>query len=246
MVYYDIHYPENLSGSQLDEYLADGWYRMQQTIFTTDVILKDNKLSPVFWLRLSLDKYTASKKNNKLINNNKSYNVECAKAVITEELEELYQLYKSSVNFELSESIQDCLLGESITGIYNTHCFTIREGEKLIAAGFFDEGNNSMAGILNIYHPQYASKGLGKYLMLLKIEYARQHHKQFYYTGYISTTDPKFDYKLFAGKEATEVYNRSEEQWVPWLSVQKEVLHEWLLWNDDSVKNILLPGDLFE
>jgi len=65
MVYYDIHYPENLSGNQLDEYLADGWYRMQQTIFTTDVILKDNKLSPVFWLRLSLDKYAASKKKPK-------------------------------------------------------------------------------------------------------------------------------------------------------------------------------------
>jgi len=186
------------------------------------------------------------KKNQKIINNNKSYSVDCAKAVLTEELEELYQLYKSSVNFELSASIQDCLLGDSIMSIYDTYCITIREGEKLIAAGFFDEGNNSMAGILNIYHPQYASKGLGKYLMLLKIEYAQQHQKQFYYTGYISTTDPKFDYKLFAGKEATEVYNRSEAQWVPWLSVQKELLHEWLLWDNDPVKNILLPGDLFE
>ncbi len=234
MIYYDVHYPDSLTAKQLDEYLAGGWYRMQQTIFTTDVIVKDNSLLPVFWLRLSLKKYTPAKKNNKIINLNKSYSIKCTTAAITEELENLYQLYKAAVNFELSATLQDSLLGQSITSIYNTNCFAIRDEGKLIAAGFFDEGEISIAGILNIYHPGYANKSLGKYLMLLKTEYARQRKKEFYYTGYLSTADNKFDYKLFVGKEATEVYNRSQQEWLPWLSVQKERLDEWLFFSNGS------------
>ena len=231
MVYYDVHYPGSLTARELDDYLARGWYRMQQMIFTTDVIVKENKLLPVFWLRLSLQKYTPVKTGNKIIAVNKGYAVSYGPTIITEELEELYSLYKSSVNFELSESIQDNLLGENETRIYNTLCITIRDGKKLIAAGFFDDGDISMAGILNFYHPEYANKSLGKYLMLLKIEYAQQYKKEFYYTGYLSTADTKFDYKLFVSKEATEVYHRNEQRWVPWLSVQKEILEEWLLSN---------------
>ena len=229
MVYYDVHYPESLTAQQLDDYLADGWYRMQQMIFTTDVIVKEDRLLPVFWLRLSLEKYSPAKKSNKIIALNKEYTIECNAAVITEELEELYRLYRSSVNFELSASIQDSLIGEATTSIYNTYCLMIRDNGKLIAAGFFDEGHNSIAGILNIYHPDYASQSLGKYLMLLKIEYAVQQQKQYYYTGYVSTADSKFDYKLFVGKQATEVYNRKLRQWLPWLSIQKEKLVEWLV-----------------
>lgn len=86
-----------------------------------------------------------------------------------------------------------------------------------------------MAGILNCYHPDYAKQQLGKYLVLLKIAYAQQQQLDYYYTGYLSTADPKFDYKLFAGKDATEVYNRNQQQWVPWLSVQKEELEYWLI-----------------
>lgn len=234
MIYYDIHNPESLAGEQLDEYLAKGWFRMQQTIFTTDIIVKDSFLLPVFWLRLTIDKFIPSKKNKKTISLNNGFTVEYKEAIITDEMETLYQLYKSSVNFELSNSIQENLLGESITSIYNTQSVSIRDNGKLIAVGFLDEGDISIAGILNIYHPEYANNGLGNYLMLLKVEYARKHQKQFYYTGYLSTVDNKFDYKLSVCKEATEVYNRNQQQWVPWLSVQKEKLDEWLVMNNDS------------
>ncbi len=229
MVYYDIHYPEQLAGKKLDDYLANGWYRMQQMIFTTDVILKDNRLLPVFWLRLALSKYKATKKQQQLLTANKKYTVDFVEGNITEELEELYQLYKVAMDFELSETLQDSLLGETTNSIYDTHCITIREEGKLIAAGFFDLGEKTMAGILNYYHPDYAKQQLGKYLVLLKIGYALQQQLDYYYTGYLSTADAKFDYKLFAGKDATEVYYRNQQQWIPWLSVQKEELEYWLI-----------------
>jgi leucyl-tRNA---protein transferase len=236
MIYYQVDTPESLASQELDNYLAAGWYRMQQLIFTTDLIIKDDRYLPVFWLRVVMKNYILTKKNEKIIARNKNYTVNCEPAVITEELEQLYQLYKGAMNFELAESIQDSLLGENINSIYNTLCYTIRDGEKLIAAGFFDEGGNSIAGILNIYHPGYARNQLGKYLVLLKAEYARQQQKEYYYSGYISTADSKFDYKLFVSKEATEVYNRKAKQWIPWQSVEKEQLIQWLIEKEEDAE----------
>ncbi len=234
MIYYNIHYPESMPGALLDDYLARGWYRMQQTIFTTDIIIKNDLVIPVFWLRLVLKRYKHAKGSKKIRELNKDFSVTVTNGAITTEAEELYQLYRSSVNFDVSETIQDYLVGEAISTIYHTRCIEVRDEGRLIAAGFFDEGADSLAGILNIYHPDYKQKSLGKYLMLLKIEYALQHQKQFYYTGYISTVISKFDYKLFPDKESTEVYLSTSKQWVPWLSVTATQLEELLLSGNDA------------
>ncbi len=234
MVYYHVHNPTSLSPAQLDNYLAAGWYRMQLLIFTTDLITKDDRLVPVFWLRLVVNKYQPSRTHKKIIAANKGFTVAVEPLQITEELELLYKQYRETMDFDLSPTLQESLLGEEDTSVYQTKCITIRDGEELIAAGIFDEGENSIAGIINFYHPNYAAKSLGKYLMLLKLQFAQQHMKKYYYSGYISTVFSKFDYKLMVGAAATEVYNRQQEEWVPWQSVAKEKLEEWLLQSDNN------------
>jgi arginyl-tRNA--protein-N-Asp/Glu arginylyltransferase len=235
MIYYDIHTPATMPAALLDEYLAKGWYRMQQTIFTTDVIIKNELIIPVFWLRLVLKRYNETKTSRKIIELNKDCTVTITNGTtITAEAEELYQLYKSSVTFEVSPTITDYLLGDTIESIYNTHCIEIRLQDQLIALGYFDEGANSLAGILNIYHPGFKNRSLGKYLMLLKINYALEKQLPFYYPGYISTSYAKFDYKLFPGKEAMEVYISSTRQWRPWLSVTAEELEELLFMSNNG------------
>lgn len=223
-----------MPGPLLDEYLSRGWYRMQQTIFTTDIIIKNELVIPVFWLRFALKKYTETKSSRKIFEQNNKFSVMLKNGHITREAEELYSLYKSSVDFEVSETISDYLVGEAAVSIYNTNCYEIRDGKELIACGYFDEGENSLAGILNIYHPQYKQYSPGKFLMLLKINYALQRQKQYYYPGYISTGITKFDYKLFPGKEAAEVYLTKKEQWLPWLSITKEELEQSLFADDNE------------
>jgi leucyl-tRNA---protein transferase len=236
MVYYHVHNPASLSPAQLDNYLAAGWYRMQLLIFTTDLIVKDDKLLPVFWLRLVLNKYQPSRTHKKIIAANKAFTISIDPLFITQELELLYGQYRQTMDFDLSPTLQESLLGEAQASVYQTKCITIRNGEELIAAGIFDEGENSIAGIINFYHPQYAAYSLGKYLMLLKLQFAKQYLKKYYYSGYISTAFSKFDYKLMVGAAATEVYNRRQEEWVPWPSVVKEQLEEWLLQKDDAIE----------
>jgi leucyl-tRNA---protein transferase len=232
MNYYTIHYPSSMPGNVLDEYLSKGWYRMQQTIFTTDIIIKNELVIPVFWLRFALKRYRETKSSGRIMTLNQKFTVQLKNGIITEEAEELYLQYKASVDFDVSDTIRDYLVGEADTSIYNTRCFELREGKKLIACGYFDEGKNSLAGILNIYHPDYKQTSPGKFLMLLKINYALQQQKEFYYPGYISTGITKFDYKLFPGKESAEVYLSQTDQWVPWLSITKEQLEESLFAGD--------------
>lgn len=234
MIYYHVHHPVNMPGPVLDEYLAKGWYRMQQTIFTTDIIIKDDLVIPVFWLRFVMKRYTSGKSTGKIIEACNDCQVILTNGAISAEAEELYQLYKAAVNFEVSDSIQGYLMGEATSNVYNTKCYEIRKGHQLIAAGYFDEGENSIAGILNIYHPDYKNRSLGKYLMLLKINYALQQKKEYYYPGYISTAITKFDYKLFPGKDAAEVYLSRSKQWRPWLSVTSEQLEELLFAKEEG------------
>lgn len=228
MIYYDVHNPDTMPGKLLDEYLRHGWYRMQQTIFTTDIILKNDVVVPVFWIRLLLKRYGHSRNSRRILSACSRFSVTVTGGEITAEDEELYQVYKSSVSFDVSETIKDYLVGESPGNIYDTKCVKVRDGNTLIATGYFDEGRNSLAGILNIIHPDYKRFSLGKYLMLLKIERAVQLGMEYYYPGYISSAISKFDYKLFPGPEHTEVYIRNTDSWRPWLSVQVEKLEEWL------------------
>lgn len=226
MVYYDIHIPEFLTAAQMDDYLSKGWYRMQQTIFTTDIIVKNDLLIPVFWLRFSMKRYQPGKQYQRIIKLNKDFTVSLCDGSITAEVEQLYQYYSATRSFELSATAAEYLLDETGRNIYPSKRFEVRDHDRLIAVGYFDEGDTTLAGILNIYDPDYSQFTLGKYLILLKLDYALQQQKQYYYPGYISTAITKFDYKLFPGKESAEVYLRNTNAWVPWLSTDKERLEE--------------------
>ena len=211
----DIHFPETLTPAQLDEYLSRGWYRMGQTIFTTDAVPLNGSVYSVFWLRINLRQLMYGKSQKKLFQINKNFVARIGPLSINEELEELYTLYRKSVDFSPPESVEEYLFLGIDQNIYDSYLVEIRDGGKLIAAGIFDNGENTIAGIMNFFHPAYKKYSLGKYLMLLKIDHAIEMGKSWYYPGYIARGYSKFDYKLFPDKHATEVYDRESRQWKP-------------------------------
>ncbi len=209
--------PRQLTHKQLDEFLARGWYRMHQTIFTTHYIADTENYYRVFWLRYNMRYYAHLKSNLRLMQRNKQFAVSLTPFVWSEALEHLYEQYKTSIDFEGAPSVKHWLFHEGIdTDIYDTHLLEIRDGQELIAAGIFDKGARSIAGIMNFYHPAYRKYSLGKYLMLLKANHALQEGYQYYYPGYLVYDYPKFDYKLFIGEEFTEVYIPELKKWLPY------------------------------
>lgn len=216
----DLHFPEHCTGQVLDEYLHMGWYRLGQIIFTTDYIPLGETWCPVFWLRFKLDKVQYGKKQLALLKSNKGFTVEIKPLDITAEIEQLYELYKNHIDFEVSPTLTNYLYDGSIFGVtqnvFQTSMIEVRDNGKLIAVGVFDTGEETIAGIINIYHPDYYKYSLGKFLMLTKMNHAIETGKTWYYPGYIAYGYTKFDYKLFAGREAAEIFSPLSQHWLPY------------------------------
>ena len=60
--------------------------------------------------------------------------------------------------------------------------------------------------------------------MLQKIDYAVANNIPYYYTGYISTENTNFDYKLFPDVNSVEVYMPIEKKWEPVILYDKSKL----------------------
>lgn len=205
-----------MRGNKLDICLSNGYFRMQQYVFTCRFEFFGNEGPyPVLWLRVVLAKVRYGKDQRRLLRVNEKFSVAIKPLLISEEIETLYTAYRNSVNFDAPNSIESNLLDGAAHNAFSSHVVEIRDGSRLIAAGIFDDGLESIAGIMNFYHPAYRKYSLGKYLMLLKINYAQDQKKTYYYPGYVATNYPKFDYKLFPGEAATEVFDSTSGRWFP-------------------------------
>src|SRR4249919_2009504 len=99
MMIEDIHFPENLTGRELDQYLSRGWFRMGQTIFTTDAVPLNGSVYAVQWLRINLRQLKYGKNQKKLFLVNNNFSARVKPLTITTELEGLFRLYRTSVDF---------------------------------------------------------------------------------------------------------------------------------------------------
>ncbi|MFD1467986.1 GNAT family N-acetyltransferase [Hymenobacter caeli] len=206
--------PLVIPGAALDYYLGQGYYRMRQDLFTCQFLPHDGQLHTVHWLRVVLRDAQFGPKQRHLLRRNAAFSVAVRPFRLTAEYEELYSRYRESLDFEASETLAELLLADDTEhSVFNTEIVEVRDGDLLVAAGIFDQGVDSIAGIVNFYHPAYRQHSLGKYLMLLKIAHAQQQHKAYYYPGYVVHGYPKFDYKLWACPAATEVFDCYRHQW---------------------------------
>jgi len=220
-----------VKGEVLDEYLSKGFYRIRQYLFTTFFIDYEGSLHDVFWLRTKIKSVQLSASAKRINRINASFQLKVKPFVLTNEMEELFQLYRNHVKFSHSNNLRENLLGDADTNIFDSKMIEIRDGKKLIAFGIFDEGAKSIMGIINVYHPQYHKYSLGKYLILQKLAYCAQHNLDYYYTGYIAIGLTHFDYKTYPDEHAVEALLFEPYTWVPFANLGKEKLSAFGLLN---------------
>jgi arginine-tRNA-protein transferase len=221
-------------GRTLDDYLANGYFRMHNMIFTTHAVSKgvygnSTMMMPVFWLRIILKKINYTNSLMRIKSKCERFNVEIKPAIVSNEIESLYTLYHSQLDFESPSSCISRLGVEQDNSPFDSWMIEVRDGEKLIAVGYFDIGQKSIMGILNIYNPQYKKYSLGKYLMIKKMEYALANNIEYYYTGYIGTEVDNFDYKIFPDVKSVEVYLPVEKEWKPYAQYDKSWLGQYFI-----------------
>jgi len=210
----EIHYPEFLPHKKLDEYLARGWFRMGQMIFTCRFLCFDGQLYTAVWTRLALQDYSFRKSVRKIFNrNNKRFRVVVRRAIFDKAKSELYLIHRQRFGGHVSSNLRKSLFGDADYNIYDTWETCIYDEDRLIAASFFDLGDNSIASIMGLFHPDYSKYSLGFYTMLLEIDFGKKTGAEYYYPGYVVPNYYKFDYKLRIGD--TEYFDPDKNQWFP-------------------------------
>jgi leucyl-tRNA---protein transferase len=207
------HSPTELHPQELDSYLEHGWFRQGRTIFTTNFLKHNGIFHSAIWLRIDLRAFSPSKTQQKIQKLNAKFSVKFRPLVLREIHENLFTKYKTGITFDAASSLQDLLSYGSEHKIYHTQEVCVYDGEKLIASGFFDVGEKTTMGITCFYDPDYQKYSLGKYLMFLKIDYARKQGMDYFYPGYFSPNYPLFDYKLDLAKPFTEYLELSSNTW---------------------------------
>lgn len=230
-----------IRGDALDFYLAQGYYRMQQELFTCHFVPFDGRLYTTHWLRLVLARVEWGPEQRRLLRRNAHLVSTIQPFCLSPEHEELYARYRQSITFDTAPTVEEVLLGGEAHNVFNTHVIELRDGNQLVAAGIFDRGERSLAGILNFYDPTYRQHSLGKYLLLLKTDHARRLQLDYYYPGYLVHGYPKFDYKLFACPAATEVFDNIGYQWQPfsWDAVAAQSAELFADWLPDDLRGMV-------
>lgn len=217
MMFAEKHHPAALSATELDEYLARGWYRMGQTIFTTHFLCFGSQFYSAIWVRLPLEGYQFSKSLQKIMRRNRArFQCTVSPARIDAEREALYTKYRNAFPGLLSPSLYDSLLDGGEHNIFQTFEITVRDGEQLVAVSYFDLGRQSAASIIGIYDPAYRDYSLGLYTMLEEIDFCRRIGKAYFYPGYVAPGYPRFDYKLRIGQ--VQYFEVSRQDWLPYVN----------------------------
>lgn len=210
-----VHFPQSLSGEELDRYLSEGWFRMGQTIFTTNFLNFKQQFYSAIWLRLRLKDCAPTRLEEKLLRLNSNFSIEITKAKVDQEKENLYARYRAQVPFEPSSSLQALLFGRATENVYQTMEITVRDNGRLVGCGFFDLGKKSTAGISSFYDPDYKKYSLGKFLIHQKIVFSRNCGYEFFYPGYFVPGYSPFDYKLKIYPAAQEYFDLATSHWSP-------------------------------
>jgi arginine-tRNA-protein transferase len=211
----ELHYPQKLlNGEELDAYLERGWFRMGQSIFTTNFLKFNGLLFSAIWLRIDLTSFQPSKTQYKLQKLNAKFRVEIKPVIsLMQEHLILFDKYKNHVPFDAAPSLTHLLYEDKISNVFDSYEICIYDNQKLIACGFFDFGEDASTGITCFYDPDYQKYSLGKYLMFLKMEFSKKQGKNFFYPGYFAPNYSMFDYKLDLAKPFLEFLDLSSSQW---------------------------------
>ena len=204
------YFPQKLSPSQYDSFLASGWFRGSVMLYKMDLLCIEDDVFSVVNIRLNLKRFEYSKSQRKIKRNvENKFRVTMGLASPNDAKEALYVQQKSKFKGFIHATLHDYLNSGFHNTVFDTRELCVYDGNKLIAVSYFDIGEKSMASLLGLYDGDYEQYSLGVYTMLREIEYGMAHLK-WYYPGYILDKPSSFNYKLRLGP--VEYYN-SNKRW---------------------------------
>lgn len=195
-------YASVVAPQQLDALLAGGWRHFGTHFFRYNLGFYDREIRLVIPLRINLTNLSFSKSQRRILRKNQDLRTVIRPVEITAEKESLFERHKRRFKEGVPRSLYDFLSADAARVPCEANEVCVYDGEKLLAASFFDVGKKSISGVYAVFEPTLTGRSLGIYTMLLEIEFARENAKKFYYQGYAYQGNSFYDYKKrFTGLE---------------------------------------------
>ncbi|WP_281613975.1 hypothetical protein [Flammeovirga sp. SubArs3] len=259
-MYYDITFgivspnDDELTPVEIDRLLAQGYFRHNLNMASYEMMYFDDKMQGVLPLRCEVQSDMFSKSQRKKINQSlRKFQVEITPLNITEEHETLYSEYRKERFDEENKSLLQYfgVDDEEDLGLlpFETMQISFYQDNKLIAASYFDVGEQSIASLMAMYDHNFKQEGLGFISMLLEMKWALESKKDWYYPGYTLDQPSCFDYKLRLPN--VQAFNWKKE-WEDWknidlkLTKRYKTLHALEDIVEDINKTCLVKGHVAE
>ena len=203
-----------ISPEKMDELLSMGWFRMGQSMFTTEFLQNGFEFYDTVWLRQNLKKLTLSswfsqeKKKN-------IFQMELTVGPPSSEHSLLYSKYREQMPDTWPNSLESILGGPADSNISNTQTLSLYYDDTLAAALVFDAGYKSTAAIANFYDPKFAKYSPGKYLYYAVMEHSQVSGFDYFYPGYFAPGNSHFNYKLEFHPPSLEFFTVNTAEWRP-------------------------------
>lgn len=168
-------------------------------------------------LRIALASFSRSKSQRRVMNKNADLRHEVVPACIDDELRALFQRHKQRFTHNVPEDLETFLGVDPAHGPCECHMVRVQEGERLVAASFFDVGRQAASSVYGFFDPEYSRRSLGIFTLLLEIQHCQEKGLHFLYPGYATREASAYDYKKQF--RATEWLDWSAGAWLPLLDV---------------------------
>lgn len=183
----------------LDQLLADGWRHFGSHFFRDIFNMYKGEVTRVLPLRIVIDQFKLAKDQKRILKKNQDLLIEYGPLNLTQAHVDLFE--KHAVRFEnpptsLYTYFENTNSAISPSLIWSC-CVFLKNGDQkdLIAASYFDLGDEALSSIFAIFDPAHDDRGLGTFTLLMEILFAQQHQKKYVYTGYSYRVSSHYDYK---------------------------------------------------
>lgn len=198
--------------AMMDAFWSDGWRHFGTMFFREMFSVVNNRLRLVLPLRIDVTRHALSDSQRRVLRRNDDVQVVIADAVIDTEKRRLFELHKQRFRDNVPESLTDFLSPvPSLVPCHTAECCVYHE-DRLVAASFFDLGNEACSSVYACFDPELPRRSLGIFTLLHEIRYAQETGRRWLYLGYGHREHSHYDYKK--NFSATEFYNWRGE-WLP-------------------------------
>ncbi|MFC5454889.1 GNAT family N-acetyltransferase [Prosthecobacter fluviatilis] len=187
---------DSVPAEVMDQVWAAGWRHFGRYFFRYSTQLAPaGGLQTITPLRIHLESCSFSKSQRRVLSKNTGLRTEISPAALDPELRALFQRHKQRFTHNIPETLETFLGPDPAHGPCECRMLRVFDGHRLIAASFFDVGQQAASSIYGIFEPECSKRSLGIYTLLLEIRHCREAGLRWLYPGYATREPSVYDYK---------------------------------------------------